>query len=336
MGTYRLQLKGQAYLDERVLDKFSEHWTCIDLRSRSWDDGACKVLTMREWQMIQGIVMLHVLDKDVETIVDDMKRRGMELLTRMSDSMLEFTKSRQTSDLDVITVDFNDMPPTWTDIRKEWMKPTVLIGTLGFDRYNHGVSTLASRSLNMKHAFCLADVESKRWVYREPSYSFGLFTEFQPQPAWKQVCYVSPQVFYADCRPIQSSGPRDWCWLYCRIVPSEPVDLREQELPLSMQLRHDQFKDYMDIHPSLQEQTYDVIGVSRLLKNNHVVELLKYIRRANYKPGKPEWKVMEKMSNVETWQYVWTYQLATVNDEVVYVKPLGKLLLHMIQYQNIY
>lgn len=323
MQNYRVQLKAQAFLDEYVLDSVSTHVVCVDLMGHAWSLGLFRSLTDQEWRALDACVLLNPRDES-ELIIRDMCDRGFRLGGR-GDKWILMVRNELPFDLRVVCT---DGVPHWKTLREQLATVDVVVGSLGIDRHKMGL--LASRALNLRHAWTLGDVNSKRWVDLAPDYGYGLFTTLDAQ--FRTVCYVSSSVRYADCRPMQSNNH---CLLYCRIVLDVPEE--RHGLPLSMQLRHTQFKDHMDIDHALDDEDTPFIQVFHALtQNEEVVKALRFIRKRNHHPNQPRLNTIEDRFSEGTWDLIWMWQLAKLENQVVFILPRGDLLLAAVRARYCY
>jgi hypothetical protein len=341
MKSYNLALKGQDFLDKRVLNGCADNWVTFDLRGKPWLDKYMRPL-IHELPVIDHVVVLHVpsdQNMHVRTLFRDLgfvhhhhHSLGGILVTSRQES-----KSQKDLDAPILRVEFGGtsvIVTAYSDQIAEWHQilprmfsthgPLLLLGTLGLDRHVFG--QLVPVNLGLRHASCMADAESFRWHTHTPSFYYGLFTQMTPKPAWTQVCYVSPEYAYADCRPVEAGD--DLCWLRCRILAEIP----KTAYPLSMHLRSFNFKDHMPSIPTALEQ---VGHITDAVQDDQVIQILRFISIRNKNgAGQPSWTNARDRAPNKVWKVIHTSGLAKINHlNAVEVTLTGHLVLHMARFR---
>ena len=251
LARYRELLKAQDYLD-RNCETPTVQWLSVDLAHLPWTQRVPSVVS---WRRVSGVALLHVRPSDAPVVSSEMKKLGFEhvwclasmvLASKPRPQHLHSNLYRFDETYCIYFADF-EQPPVWESLRFHKPARTVLLGTLGIDRYQFSIAAKLCGGL-AGHALCLSDADSRRWNLREPCMSYGLFTRTMPKPEWHHVCYVTPDITYADCRPISSHDCG--AWIHCRFVWNVAEDI-------SLLLNHPVFRDTMSIDrmpQTLQEE----------------------------------------------------------------------------------
>ena len=312
--TYKLQLHAQAYLDQRLLDNLCERVVIVNT-TEGWKNNELSVLTSTELD-IHLLLILGPGSQNADIPYMNQIEKGETW------SLWEYGFNQETH-----IYAFNEEKPiNWSSVRYKGKNPTIVIGKVGLDRHQTGISFAASKSMNLRHAWSLADAQVKRWVNHKASFHWGLFTS--DEGTWDTVCYVSPEFTYADCRPIRNDSGN--CILYCRL--SRHVPLETWDLPLSMQLRHTQFKDHVGVSDALLDQQLFVSSYGKIIRSNRVINILTQLNKRHSSGKRILWHTAKKWSDTSTWDLLFMWQLCFLQDDCIILTNRGDLLVNMTRF----